>query len=287
MILRFSENTTTSEIVLVLNETKFDRMPYTRDKGISFYTLLWNDGPTQKVIIDEVEYTFPANGLLPLMSQQSFRFEDPAKIIGWQFNADFYCILNHDKEVSCIGFLFYGSGQMLFLNTSESDQQKLRLLLKVFIDEFDTVDNSQHEMLRMLLKRLIILTTRLAKSQHLEKSLHDLEKYDIVRKYNYLVEENFRKEHSVQFYAKELNRSPKTLANLFAIYNHKSPLRVIHERLLMESKRLLHYTDKSTKEIAYELGFDDSAHFSNFFKKNTTLTPSEYRLNQPVKQNGK
>lgn len=70
----------------------------------------------------------------------------------------------------------------------------------------------------------------------------------------------------MQEYADLLNKSPKTLSNLFSIYNQKSPLQIIHERISLESKRLLVYTDKSTKEIAFELGFEEVAHFSRFFK---------------------
>ncbi|MGY0041525.1 helix-turn-helix domain-containing protein [Pedobacter sp. NJ-S-72] len=81
----------------------------------------------------------------------------------------------------------------------------------------------------------------------------------------------------MQFYAELLNRSPKTLSNLFAIYNHKSPLAVIQERIVLEAKRLLIYTDKSAKEIAYDLGFDDAAYFSNFFKKHNAFSPSDFR----------
>jgi AraC family transcriptional activator of pobA len=81
----------------------------------------------------------------------------------------------------------------------------------------------------------------------------------------------------VSYYAQQLNKSPKTLSNLFALYNHKTPLQVIQERILIEAKRLLYYTDKSVKQITYELGFEDAAYFSNFFKKNTTLSPLEFR----------
>jgi AraC-like DNA-binding protein len=46
----------------------------------------------------------------------------------------------------------------------------------------------------------------------------------------------------------------------------------------LEAKRLLIYTDKSTKEIAYELGFEEVAHFSRFFKKQIGQAPTEFKL---------
>jgi AraC-like DNA-binding protein len=58
---------------------------------------------------------------------------------------------------------------------------------------------------------------------------------------------------------------------------------VIHERVIAAAKRLVYYTDKSIKEVADELGFEDLAHFSKFFKNVTTKSPSELRNNQILK----
>ena len=102
-------------------------------------------------------------------------------------------------------------------------------------------------------------------------------KLDIIRHFNLLVEDHYKREHQVQFYASQLNKSPKTLSNLFALYNQSSPLQVIQDRLILEAKRLFHYTDKSAKEIALELGFDDAAHFSRFFKNQVNISPSDFR----------
>ena len=51
------------------------------------------------------------------------------------------------------------------------------------------------------------------------------------------------------------------------------------ERVITEAKRLFYYTDKSVKEIADDLGFDDVSHFSKFFKKQTSLNPTELKKN--------
>ena len=226
-----------------------------------------NHGPSQKVIIDGIEYEFPSQTILALFANQSFSFENSADIIAWQYNRDFHCIIDHDKEVGCTGFLFFGSFGNLFIKLDYLHQQKLHTLKNIFIEEFKTSDTIQTDMLQMLLKRLIIIVTRLAKEQFGDQ-LPD-NKFDLIRQYNMLVEKKFKEEHEVQFYASELNKSPKTLSNLFARLNHKSPLKIIHDRLIIEAKRLMFYTDKSSKEVAYELGFEDAAHFSHFFKKNT------------------
>lgn len=211
------------------------------------------------------------------MVNQSFRFENPEQIVAWQFNKDFYCIIDHDREVSCVGFLFYGTTEMMFINLNEQEHGKIDQLLPVFIDEFQTADNIQKDMLVMLLKRLIIILTRLAKKQYVSDPRLTDDKLDIVRRYNVLVENHYHKQHYVQFYADQLHKSSKTLANFFALYNHKSPLAIIQERIVLEAKRLLIYTDKSAKEIAYNLGFEDTAYFSNFFKRHTSYSPQNFR----------
>ena len=81
----------------------------------------------------------------------------------------------------------------------------------------------------------------------------------------------------VQDYADLLFRSPKTLSNLFASCGVPSPLRIIHERIEAEAKRLLLYTPKSAKEISELLGFEDLSTFSRFFKKMTGESVSNFR----------
>ncbi|MDT8325024.1 MAG: helix-turn-helix domain-containing protein, partial [Bacteroidota bacterium] len=60
-------------------------------------------------------------------------------------------------------------------------------------------------------------------------------------------------------------------------YEGRSALQVIHERIVLEAQRLLLRTDKSAKEIAFELGFSDAAQFIRLFKKVTGRTTQELR----------
>lgn len=282
MIHVFNHQHTGAIFRLIYDEPQFDRIFYNRDRKDKLLTIAWNRGEPIKVVIDNVEYDFPSDTILCLMVNETFHFSGSEGIVAWQFNREFYCIVNHDKEVSCVGFLFYGSAQKMFIGLDKNDQGKADLLLKVFLEEFETPDHIQGEMMQVLLKRLIIITTRLARSQYITEAALTGEKLDIVRHYNLLVEKNYRREHRVKFYADALHKSPKTLSNLFALYNHKSPLAVIQERVLMEAKRLLFYTDKTSKEIAAELGFEDANHFSKFFKKLTDCSPMEFKKRNPV-----
>ena len=78
-----------------------------------------------------------------------------------------------------------------------------------------------------------------------------------------------------QFYIDKLASTEKKLAEITKKYTGLSPLQVIHNRILLEAKRLLLFEDRTHKEIAYQLGFDSPASFSNFIKSKTGLAPKE------------
>jgi hypothetical protein len=71
-------------------------------------SIVLNQGGPQQVTIDQVAYEFPGGSILPLVANQHFVFERPEELVAWQFDRDFYCIADHDAEVGCVGFLFYG-----------------------------------------------------------------------------------------------------------------------------------------------------------------------------------
>lgn len=200
-------------------------------------------------------------------------------IVSFSFNKEFYCIHQFDHEVSCEGLLFYGSVGVPIIDLAEHEHQSFLFLYNEFKIEFGQDDKNQGEMLRLLLKQLLIKSVRLTK-RLLQQPEMDKQKLNLVRKYNVLVEEHFRSKHKVKDYADLLFKSPKTLSNVFKLYNDKSPLQIINERILLEAKRFLLFTSKSAKEIALELGYEDPAHFSKFFKKQTGISISEFKSSQ-------
>ena len=127
-----------------------------------------------------------------------------------------------------------------------------------------------------VLKRFIITCTRIARARF-GVGQENERTFDVVRRFYVLVDQYFREKKQVQDYADMLCRSPKTLSNLFSACGLPSPLRIIHERIDAEARRLLLYTRKSAKEISAILGFEDLAAFSRFFKKMTGESVSEYR----------
>ncbi len=246
------------------------------DRHLKF---LWNRSEKALPIsVDGMPETLMPNQIICFTYNQNIHFLDKGSdFIMLFFNKEFYCIHTFDQEVSCNGLLFFGSDYTPVLQLDDHAIVSLGTLVKVLQQEFKIKDNNQEEMLRILLKRFIISCTRLARIQLLNYSPVK-EEVDLVRQFNALVEEHFKSKKSVIEYAALLHKSPKTLGNIFAKVSKKSPLQVIHERLATEAKRLLIYTDNPIKAIGYELGYQDYAQFSKFFKKTTGVNPQEFRV---------
>jgi AraC-like DNA-binding protein len=243
-----------------------------------FMMFFWNDGNDPlDVYIDDRHIQFEPNLLLCttyLHKVQIDNSQDSLRTL--LFNREFYCVHTYDREVSCNGLLFFGSVNSPILKLDNEEISRLRTLFSVLEEEFSVTDANQEEMLRILLKRLIIRGTRMAKKQLL-KSDEKQSDIDLIRNFNVLVEEHFKTKKTVREYAELMYKSPKTVNNVFGKYSKESPLQVIHNRVIMEAKRLLFYTDKSAKEIGFELGYSDPAQFSKLFKNVVGATTSEFK----------
>ncbi len=239
---------------------------------------LWNRNKTSlQLSVDGLVILLKPNQILTTTYLHHVSFtETHVPLTSFLFNRAFYCIADHDSEVSCNGILFFGTQSLPIITIPDSQEKKFDNLYEIFQDEFATPDKIQGDMLQMLLKRLIIMCTRLAKEQLIVTDLNN-DQVDIIRKYNVLVDTHYKTKRKVTDYADLLFKSPKTLSNLFSKYNQKSPQQIILERIALEAKRLMQFTDKQNQEIAFELGFNDAAHFSSFFKKMTKQSPTEFR----------
>ncbi len=248
---------------------------YTNTKQIELFTFIWATTNDIKIIVDSIPFTIKPGQIIALTPIQYFQYISGENAIVYQFNKEFYCIKDHDKEVSCVGLLFFGNAVIPIIDLDKKDIDSFDILHKIFLEELENADTIQAEMLRMLMARFIIKSTRLLKSKGgLSKTYES--KIDTIRKFNLLVDKHYKEHHNVVFYADQMSKSPKTLSNNFSEFG-KSPLQIIHERIVLEAKRLLYYTDKSTKEIAYELGFEDASHLSRLFKKNTGVSPKMFK----------
>lgn len=248
----------------------------------SSLTLVWFTKGETELNIDGKTFSFKENQIITLTEFNKINVIKIDQLCLVRFNRSFYCIAHNDSEVGCKGLLFFGAQQLPIIHLPLSEIEKFDILWRMFCIEMESKDDLQVEMLQMMLKRLLILCARLYKEQN-EITVKKSQNLDLVREFNILIETHFRTIHSVAEYAAMLNKSPKTLSNIFLKVFKKSPLQYIHERLVLEAKRQLLYSDKTIKEIAYEIGFDDIQSFSRFFKGKIGLSPSDFK-NQSIKE---
>ena len=95
-----------------------------------------------------------------------------------------------------------------------------------------------------------------------------------------LIEAQFRQQPSIERFAEQLGMSSAHLNALCRRLANRSALQLLHERLLLEAKRQLTYTNMTISQVADSLGFSEPAYFTRFFKRNTGLSPREFRLRQ-------
>ncbi len=260
--------------VIDINSFNTDELNQTKEDVLSF---LWLEEDDNHLTIDAKKQVLNKNQIVCFTAFHKVQFNKIRKAKYLKFNKPFYCILDHDSEVGCKGVLYFGAAKVPILSPSAEDIEILETVWKMLLIEMNSKDNLQLEMLQMMLKRILILSTRIYKSQENFNKIESTQ-VDIVRDFNFLVEQHFKEKHSVAEYAALLNKSPKTLSNLFGKISDKSPLQMIQSRIMVEVRRLLKYTDKPISEVGYEVGFQDIQSFSRFFKKNEGVSPSEFRL---------
>jgi AraC-like DNA-binding protein len=131
---------------------------------------------------------------------------------------------------------------------------------------------------RMLGAYLTVLLTYLSRlyNEQFKNSDPSAEKL-LLQKFQAKINEHFRELHEVSEYATRLNISAGHLSEVVKAQSGKPAIKHIHDRLVMEARRLLFHTNNSLKEISFDLGFTDASYFNRFFKRETGIAPAEYR----------
>jgi len=243
------------------------------ENGLS---ILWFKSGVNQLIIDGEAHTFKKNQITFLTEFHRIETKKVECIRFLRFNKPFYCVIENDLEVGCRGALFFGASQLPIISIPNDELEKFEILWKMFNMEIEAKDHLQIDMLQTMLKRYLILCTRVYKIQ--AKFPRIKEESDVVRDFNYLVEYHFKQKHTVAEYAEMMDKSPKTISNIFSKVDSKTPLQYIQDRIMLEAKRLLYYSDMQIQEVAYEIGFDTVQTFSRFFKNKQGVSPSEFKV---------
>lgn len=272
------ENTFNNNFAVLKFCTKIEEIfPTGNSLKLNLYSLLWVTDGMIDLSVDEVLISINTNQMTFITPMKYVKIlENHGKVNVLQFNREFYCIKENDHEVSCDGILYFGTQGVPIIDLNHQETQSFSRLLRVLQEEFEIIDAIQEEMLRIILKKWLIKSTRILKRQN--NFIGENEpKFELLRQFKILLEKKYREYHKVSDYAELLNKSPKTIANQFNLLGQESPSMLIQQRIIIEAKRYLLYSSLSIKEIAFNLGFEEAPSFSHYFKSKTGISPRHFK----------
>jgi AraC family transcriptional regulator, transcriptional activator of pobA len=246
----------------------------------NYYSLVWITEGSGKLKTDFSEYGFEKNTLFSFTPYQPFMFlSSLVKGVAIYFHADFFCIHRHQTEVTCNGVLFNNIYESPYILVDETLQDTLKKLVDQIKSEMQNPGLAQYELLISYMKIFLISASR-SKTQQQTHAIPSADRNKepvLMQNLKKAIEEDFKSKHTPGEYAVLLNISPNALAKITKKHFNKTLTNLITERIIIEAKRELYLTNKSIKEVAWELGYDDEYYFSRFFKKNVNISPQMYR----------
>lgn len=146
-------------------------------------------------------------------------------------------------------------------------------IMDVLLNEYNKKEQNS-SILRSLLETLLYYMEELKKEspQIIDSNFKKLNRV------KNLIEENYKEIKETEFYAKKMELSSKRLNEIVKKVSGFTVTQMIHQRLILEAKRMMVSQDKTIQEIAYNLGFENPSYFARFFKKHETISPKEYSV---------
>jgi len=245
-----------------------------------YYTIIFLEKGEGTHIVDFTEYTIEDNTIYFIVPGQMHQVLPTSEPKGWTLKfTDEFLIANSisDKLINGI-YLFNEYGQSPPLSVNEM-QKSVYLSLISQIEFFsDSLENYTQEAIGALMKLFFIQSNNHC-SLHKTINPQFLETTNqLLNSFKQLLNKHYATMHLVSDYADKLNVTADYLNKTVKSITGKSAKDHIQTKLIIEAKRSLLFSEISSKELAYELGFEESAHFNNFFKKITSQTPSEFRV---------
>lgn len=220
-------------------------------------------------------FIFTPKNILQVNSQQYFK----ADVIA--ISPDFMRRINIDIKNMMPLFLKFGANPSLALTPEES--RSLRGMIAQI--ERETRGPETHfsfDIVSGLIAATIykvgdIMYHYLAEHPEEQNNSHNrAEEY--FKQFTHLLGEHYREERSVGFYARQLCITPKYLTTLIKRISGQSVSEWIDNYVILEAKTLLKYSTMSVQEIAYYLNFPNQSFFGSYFKRNTGMSPSQYKV---------
>jgi AraC-like DNA-binding protein/mannose-6-phosphate isomerase-like protein (cupin superfamily) len=232
----------------------------------NYYEMVWVVKGGGKLYVDMQEYTLGSNTLFYVKPDQAHHFQLLEETEGFvfSFTDSFFRMDEYD-----FGWTFQASLMQLFSEgrpkdiTYEMEEDMKEIVLKM-IKESENDYSCRVEILKRYFKIFLIYLARTADENF--QSAEQSRETELVKRFMELVDKNFKEKKMVAEYAGQLLVTPNYLNRIVKKITGYAAGHHIRQRIVLEAKRMGRYSDAGMKEIAYNLGFLDSAHFSRFFK---------------------
>lgn len=244
-----------------------------------YYTIVLTIKAKGKHIIDFKSYSLSNNQVFFIKPHQVHQIIENEKSFGFVITFSNYFLVKNNINICFINdlnlFNDFGENPPLALNDDELEE------LTGYASEILTFNQSEitfkEDAIGALLKLLLICCHNLC-SIYPKKREPEASKNSILKAFKYLVGKNYNTWHATNNYANELNITPDYLNRVVKSLTGKTAKAHIQDEIIIMAKRLIYFTDLSSKEIGYELGFSEPANFSAFFKNCTGISPSKFKV---------
>lgn len=176
----------------------------------------------------------------------------------------------------------FSKGSYNIVKTTEKNSKLLQSLLDYLKKKSRKQGKFTDEIVRTIIFNLLLETAEIIERKNQTCSEKEDGKKDLYLKFTKLIRDNIRQYRTVQFYADQLCISNKYLIEIIKKTSGKTPHEVIDEALLKEAYVMLGNPELTISEIAFELQFNSASAFGRFFKKHTSISPSEYRISENI-----
>ncbi len=244
----------------------------------TYEELIWVKSGTGAQLIDNQTYPVTPNTLYLISKGQVHNFQEGK-------NMEAYVIVFDPNFLSTYSPLRFSIiSKKLKQFTSISIQppfiKQLDLLIQQMLREYQQPKSTigRNETLSWFLMIFLTLIERsVDRTTPSNELLKPDYKFSIYQELLQLIESNYKREHQLSFYTQHLGISARNLTNYTKIYAGKTAKQLIIQRILSEAKRLLLFTSQSLKEVAMNLGFEETSYFIRVFRVHTQTTPQRFR----------
>ncbi|MDX9882748.1 MAG: helix-turn-helix domain-containing protein [Prolixibacteraceae bacterium] len=246
-----------------------------------FYSVFWIREGEAVHATDFVEYHLPAGSVLfvPPGLKHRLVLNNRAGGDSLIFNEEFICF-NRKNHVPLKEYkLFNNLSFRSIITLDGSGEKKFEQVFGFMSDEIQKKDSYSPDIILNLLHLLLLESRRIFDMQYEQPEKQSDEHADTqaIIQFKLLIEDHFKNHKNVSSYASMLNMNPSCLNEVSKKATGITAGEMIRNKVIGEAKRMLYASDLSGKEIAFELGFDDPAYFSRFFKKYTGQTLKHFR----------